>query len=160
MNTGTLQITEIECVAMRDVTDHACQLKAEGKSIIFTAAVVMNDQIIATARNEAADTNDVSRHAEVVAIAQATTVLGTRDLTGAPLVASCQPCEMCLASMRWARIDRLVFAAQQANTRPEFFRFPKLTIADYHAACDGGFTWKGGLYEDRVAHIYAAEGTS
>lgn len=160
MTTGRLTPTDTERQAMRAVTDHACALAAEGRDIVFTAAIVKDGKVIAQARNEAADTNDVSRHAEVVAIAQATEALGTRDLTGATLIASCQPCEMCLSTMRWARIDRVIFAAQQANTKPEFFRFPKLTITDFHAACDGAFDWHGGLDEDRVRHIYAPEGSS
>lgn len=157
MNAGNLTPTDLERKAMRAVTDHACQLAQEGHNIIFTAAIVKDGQIIAQARNEAADTNDVSRHAEVVAIAKATDALGTRDLSGATLIASCQPCEMCLATMRWARIDRVIFAAQQENTKREYFRFPGLKITDYHAACDGCFDWCGGLDEDRVAHIYAKE---
>ncbi|MGJ8622885.1 MAG: nucleoside deaminase [Yoonia sp.] len=151
----TIEPTPTERQAMRAVTDHACALAADGHTIVFTAAVVKGDQIIAEARNEAADTNDVSRHAEVVAIAKATKALGTRDLSGTTLITSCQPCEMCLATMRWARIDRVIFAAQQANTKPEYFRFPGLKITDYHAACDGAFDWLGGLDEDRVSHIYA-----
>ena len=160
MTTGNIIPTETERTAMRAVTDHARQLAEEGYDIIFTAAIVKDDKIIAQARNEAADTNDVSRHAEVVVISKATDALGTRDLTGATLITSCQPCEMCLATMRWARISRVIFAAQQENTKPEFFRFPGLKITDYHTACDGCFDWYGGLDEDRVAHIYARKETS
>lgn len=155
MMQGALDVTDLERETMRAVTDHACALAAEGKSIVFTAAIVKDGAVVAHARNEAADTNDVSRHAEVVAIAKATEALGTRDLTGATLISSCQPCEMCLSTMRWARIDRVIFAAQQANTDPAYFRFPHLTIKDFHAACDGAFDWHGGLDEDRVDHIYA-----
>ncbi|MBE0413377.1 MAG: nucleoside deaminase [Yoonia sp.] len=149
-----------ERAAMRAVTDHACQLHAQGQDIVFTAAIVKDGDIIATARNEVDDTGDVSRHAEVVAMAKATAFLGNRDLSGATLIASCQPCEMCLSTMRWARIDRVIFAAQQANTDSAFFRFPRLTIADFHAACDGAFDWHGGLDEDRVAHIYLPKGAA
>ena len=141
---------------MRAVTNHACDLHAQGKDIVFTAAVILDGKVISEARNEVADSGDVSRHAEVVAIAKAAEALGTRDLSGCTLLASCQPCEMCLSTMRWARIDRVIFAAQQENTDAAFFRFPKLTIADFHAACDGAFDWLGGLDEDRVAHIYAS----
>lgn len=156
--TPALVPTPAERAAMRAVTDHACDLHAQGKDIVFTAAIVKNGKIIARARNEVDDTGDVSRHAEVVAIAKTTAVLGTRDLSGATLIASCQPCEMCLSTMRWARIDRVIFAAQQENTGAAFFRFPKLTIRDFHAACDGAFNWYGGLDEDRVAHIYTPDG--
>jgi tRNA(adenine34) deaminase len=147
--------TDAERAAMRDVTDHACRLYDQGKDIVFTAAVLHDGKVIATARNEVGDTDDISRHAEVVAMARAADVLGRRDLKGATLIASCQPCEMCLAAMRWAQIDRVIFAARQENSDAAFFRFPKLTITDFHTACDGAFDWLGGLDEDRVAHIYA-----
>ena len=150
-----MTLTEAEVAAMTAVTDHACRLHADGKDIVFTAAVVKDGKVIAEARNEVADTSDPSRHAEVVAIAKATAALGDRDLSGATLLASCQPCEMCLATMRWAGIDRVIFAAQQQNVGDAFFRFPKLTIADFHAACDRAFNYLGGVQEDRVAHIYA-----
>ncbi len=152
--------TGAERAAMREVTDHACALAADGHDIVFTAAIVKDGQVIATARNEVGDTDDVSRHAEVVVIGKAAKLTGSRDLSGTTLIASCQPCEMCLSTMRWAQIDRVIFAAQQANTSDAFFRFPKLTISDFHAACDGAFDWHGGLDEDRVAHIYQSGGKS
>ncbi|MCB5198911.1 nucleoside deaminase [Loktanella sp. TSTF-M6] len=150
--------TDAERDAMRGVADHALDLHAQGKDIVFTAAVVKDGQVIATARNEVGDTNDVSRHAEVVAIARAADALGDRSLKGCTLLASCQPCEMCLSAMRWAEIDRVIFGAQQANSAAAFFRFPKLKISDFHAACDGAFDYLGGVEEDRLHVIYAPEG--
>ncbi|MBQ2261738.1 MAG: nucleoside deaminase [Loktanella sp.] len=155
MTQGKVIPTSAEVTAMRKVTDHACNLHMQGKDIVFTAAIVWQGQVVAEARNEVGDINDVSRHAEVVAMAKAATSIGQRNLAGATLIASCQPCEMCLSAMRWAGIDRVIFAAQQANTDSAFFRFPALTLPDFHAACDGAFDWHGGLDEDRVAHIYA-----
>ncbi|MBS1302209.1 nucleoside deaminase [Loktanella sp. SALINAS62] len=152
--------TDTERAAMRDVADHALALHAKGHDIVFTAAVVRDGQVIATARNEVGDTNDVSRHAEVVAMARAADVLGDRSLKGCTLLASCQPCEMCLSAMRWAEIDRVIFGAQQANSDASFFRFPKLGIADFHAACDGAFTYLGGVEEERLHVIYAPEDQS
>ncbi|WP_296427810.1 nucleoside deaminase [Yoonia sp.] len=155
MTRGALIPTALERRAMRSVTDHARALAEKGRDIVFTAAIIKDGAIIAEARNEVGETGDVSRHAEVVAIAKATARTGDRDLSGATLIASCQPCEMCLSTMRWAQIDRVIFAAQQENTDPAFFRFPKLNIRDFHAACDGAFDWHGGLDEDRVRAIYA-----
>lgn len=153
----TLIPTAAEKAAMADVIDHACRLHRDGRDIVFTAAIVRDAKTIAAARNEVADTDDPSRHAEVVAIARATAALQARDLTGATLIASCQPCEMCLATMRWAKIDRVIFAARQETIGDAFFRFPGLSIADFHAGCGGAFDYLGGLHEDRVAHIYAKE---
>lgn len=152
-------VTPAEKAAMRDVVDRACALHDAGHDIVFTAAVVLDDAVIATARNEVGDTDDPSRHAEVVAIARAAKAAGDRDLSGATLIASCQPCEMCLSTMRWADIGRVIFAAQQAHISDAYFRFPGLTIRDFHAACGGSFSWEGGVDEDRVSHIYVAKGS-
>ncbi|WP_245810615.1 nucleoside deaminase [Loktanella atrilutea] len=142
-------------MAMTKVADHALDLHADGQDIVFTAAIVKDGRIVAQARNEVGDTGDVSRHAEVVAMARAADILGTRDLSGCTLLASCQPCEMCLGAMRWARIDRVVFGAQQDNADAEFFRFPQMRITDFQRACDGAFAFVGGVEEDRIGHIYA-----
>ena len=150
-----MKLTATEESAMRKVADHALELHAEGRDIVFTAAIVKDGKIVVQARNEVGDTGDVSRHAEVVAMARAADVLGTRDLKGCTLLASCQPCEMCLSAMRWAGIDRVVFGARQENADAAFFRFPQLRIADFHRACGGAFDWHGGVEEDRINHIYA-----
>ena len=149
--------TDLERRTMEDVTEHACNLHADGKDIVFTAAIIKDGEVIVQARNEVGDTGDVSRHAEVVAIAQASEKLGTRDLSGAVLLASCQPCEMCLATMRWAKIDRVVFAAQKRNIRDEFFRFPGLDLGDFLAASPVEITAIGGICEEDVLHIYGKD---
>ena len=57
--------------------------------------------------------NDPTAHAEVTAIRTACRELGTFDLTGATLYTSCEPCPMCLASALWARVERVVYAADR-----------------------------------------------
>ncbi|GAA1309220.1 MAG: nucleoside deaminase [Brachybacterium tyrofermentans] len=59
--------------------------------------------------------HDPTAHAEVLAIRAACTELGTHELPGAVLYASCEPCPMCLASALWARIDTVVFAADRED---------------------------------------------
>lgn len=150
-------LTDLERTTMEDVTEHACNLHADGKDIVFTAAIIKDGEVIVQAKNEVGETGDVSRHAEVVAIAQASDKLGTRDLSGAVLLASCQPCEMCLATMRWAKIDRVIFAAQKRNIRDEFFRFPGLDLQDFLAASPVDITAIGGICEEDVLHIYGKD---
>ena len=146
--------TDLERRTMKEVADHACDLHADGKDIVFTAAVIHDGKVIARARNEVSDTGDVSRHAEVVALARAAEALGDRDLSGATLLASCQPCEMCLAAMRWAEVDRVIFGARKENVGDAFFRFPGLDLADFLKATDAQITAIGGVEEDAVLHIY------
>lgn len=95
------------------------------RSIELATANVMNSggpfgAVIVTADGQAFDgvnrvtaTNDPTAHAEVTAIRRACTDLGTFELRGATLYTSCEPCPMCLASALWARVDRVVFAADR-----------------------------------------------
>ncbi len=76
----------------------------------FGAVIVRNGQVIAEGWNEVTSSNDPTAHAEVVAIRRACLAVESFSLQGATIYSSCEPCPMCLASIYWARLDRLVFA--------------------------------------------------
>jgi guanine deaminase len=79
----------------------------------FGAVIVTADGQTFDGVNRVTATNDPTAHAEVTAIRRACSELGTFDLTGATLYTSCEPCPMCLASALWARVERVVFAADR-----------------------------------------------
>ncbi|MGP4020054.1 nucleoside deaminase [Saccharopolyspora sp. 5N708] len=79
----------------------------------FGALIIRKGEIIATGTNQVTVDLDPTAHAEVTAIRNACRVLGTFRLTGCVLVTSCEPCPMCLASALWARVDRVLFAADR-----------------------------------------------
>jgi tRNA(Arg) A34 adenosine deaminase TadA len=79
----------------------------------FGAVVVKDGRIVGEGFNRVTSTNDPTAHAEVVAIREACQALGTFDLSGAEIYASCEPCPMCLAAIYWARIGRIYYG----NTR-------------------------------------------
>jgi guanine deaminase len=79
----------------------------------FGAVVVKDGRIVGEGFNRVTSTNDPTAHAEVVAIREACKALGTFDLAGAEIYASCEPCPMCLAAIYWARIGRIYYG----NTR-------------------------------------------
>ena len=81
----------------------------------FGALILKNGKIIAEAANSVTSTNDPTAHAEIVAIREACKVLGTFQLTGCEIYASCEPCPMCLAAIYWARLDRIYFAGTAAD---------------------------------------------
>jgi len=81
----------------------------------FSAIVVKNGEVIATGCNQVTHKHDPTAHAEVEAIRKATRELGTHDLSGCSIYASCEPCPMCLGAIYWARLDHLFFG----NTRHE-----------------------------------------
>ena len=81
----------------------------------FGCIVVMGDKIVGEGNNQVTSSNDPTAHAEVVAIRNACTNLGTYQLDGCEIFTSCEPCPMCLGAIYWARPARVIYA----NTREE-----------------------------------------
>jgi guanine deaminase len=79
----------------------------------FGAVVVRDGEVVGEGTNRVTVDLDPSAHAEIVAVRAACRVLGTFSLPGAELYSSCEPCPMCLAAALWARVDRVVFAADR-----------------------------------------------
>jgi guanine deaminase len=79
----------------------------------FGAVVVRAGEVIATGTNQVTPTLDPTAHAEVVAIRAACRAVGDFRLTGCVLVSSCEPCPLCLSAALWARVDRVVYAADR-----------------------------------------------
>lgn len=81
----------------------------------FGAVLVASDGRVFEGVNRVTADLDPTAHAEVTAIRQACQGLGTFDLTGATLYASCEPCPMCLGAALWARVDRVLYAADRED---------------------------------------------
>lgn len=96
---------------LRRVLSEAAQWAASGAGGPFAAAVLLDGQVLALARNQVVAMNDPTAHAEMTALRAAARRAGTHDLSGAVLVASCEPCPMCLGAAWWARVSRVVFSA-------------------------------------------------
>ncbi len=76
----------------------------------FAAVIVKDGRIVGEGCNQVVATHDPTSHGEVEAIRDAGRNLGTWDLSGCDLYTTCEPCEMCVAAMYWARIDRMYYA--------------------------------------------------
>jgi guanine deaminase len=79
----------------------------------FGALIVRDGVVLAEGQNRVTATNDPTAHAEVEAIRAACAQIGDFSLAGATLYTSCEPCPLCLSAALWARIDRIVFAADR-----------------------------------------------
>ena len=77
----------------------------------FGAVVVKDGEIIGRGGNRVTINNDPTAHAEIVAIREAAKNLGTFDLSGCEIYASCEPCPMCLGAIYWSHLDKLFYAA-------------------------------------------------
>jgi tRNA(adenine34) deaminase len=95
---------------MRRALDLAA-IAAEAGEVPVGAVVTCNGEIVGEARNSMRGQIDPTAHAEMVAIRQAATRLGTSRLDECELWVSLEPCAMCAAAISLARIGKLTFAA-------------------------------------------------
>jgi guanine deaminase len=79
----------------------------------FAALVVRDGEEVARGFNRVTRGPDPTAHAEMVAIRTAARRLDDFRLAGCMLVCSCEPCPMCLGAALWARLDRVVYAADR-----------------------------------------------
>lgn len=75
------------------------------------AIIVCRNRIIAKARNQTEQLNDVTAHAELMAITAATQYLGGKYLTDCTMYITLEPCIMCAGALFWAQLGRLVIGA-------------------------------------------------
>jgi len=74
------------------------------------AVVVCQKQIIAKAYNQTERLNDVTAHAEMLAITSAANHLGGKYLKDCTLYVSLEPCGMCAGALNWSQINQIVYA--------------------------------------------------
>ena len=86
-----------------------------GRGGPFGAVVVQDGRVIATGANQVTATNDPTAHAEVMAIRNACTALGTFRLDGCEVYTSCEPCPMCLAALYWSRCKAIFYGNNAAD---------------------------------------------
>lgn len=113
-------------VLLRQAIACATEKSADGECGPFGAVVARNGDVLGEGWNQVVRSADPTAHAEIVAIRQACRSQGSHDLSGCTLYASCEPCPMCLAAIYWARIERVVYAADRddaaaAGFDDEFF---------------------------------------
>jgi tRNA(Arg) A34 adenosine deaminase TadA len=81
----------------------------------FGAVVTRKGVIISEAYNEVVYSSDPTAHAEILAIRRACELLGTHDLSGCDLYASCEPCPMCLGAVYWSGISKVFYGSERGD---------------------------------------------
>lgn len=75
------------------------------------AVIVSNNRIIGRAYNQTERLNDVTAHAEMLAITAAANYLGAKYLNDCRLYVTLEPCPMCAGALFWSQIGEVHFAA-------------------------------------------------
>jgi len=89
---------------------------AAAGEIPIGAVVVHKGKIIAKGYNQTEKLNDVTAHAEMLAITAAATYLNSKFLDECTLYVTIEPCLMCAGAIKWARFHKIVFGAEEPKT--------------------------------------------
>ena len=80
------------------------------------AIIVQEDKIIGKGRNTVIANQNVTSHAEIEAIIDASKKVQNYRLNKSTIYISLEPCHMCVKAIIDARIDEIVFAAPEPKT--------------------------------------------
>ena len=111
----------------------------EHDDVPIGAVVVQDGEVLAGAHNERELRQDPTAHAEILALREAATSLGSWRVLDSVLYVTLEPCAMCAGALVLARVPRVVFGAsdpkagacgsvldvlgeQRLNHRPEVAR--------------------------------------
>lgn len=75
------------------------------------AVIILNDKIIAKSHNLRQNTNDITNHAELIAIREASKKIGDWRLDDAIMYVTLFPCPMCASAIIQSRIKKIVIGA-------------------------------------------------
>lgn len=104
MSSGTVRFMDV-------ALEEARKAAARGE-VPVGAVLVLDGEIVARAGNRTRELNDVTAHAEILVIREASATLGAERLSGADLHVTLEPCAMCAAAISFARIRRLYYGAE------------------------------------------------
>lgn len=93
---------------MRQALQEA-DIAAEEGEVPVGAVVVCEGKVIAQTHNETEKLNDVTAHAEMLAITTAMNVLGAKYLKNCTLYVTVEPCIMCAGAIGWAQVSTVIY---------------------------------------------------
>jgi tRNA(adenine34) deaminase len=98
---------------------HAFELaqKAELHDEVPVGAVIVHeDQIIGEGWNQPISSNDPTAHAEIIALRDAGKKIGNYRLPNTTMYVTLEPCAMCAGAIVHARVEKLLYAADDLKT--------------------------------------------
>ena len=104
----SLMEADIHRVYMQCALDLADSAAGQGE-VPVGAVIVFNDRIVGTGANRRERSHDPTTHAEILAIREASAMLGDWRLENTTLYVTLEPCPMCAGAIVNARIPTVVY---------------------------------------------------
>lgn len=83
----------------------------EADEVPIGAVVVCNNRIIGRGHNQVELLNDVTAHAEMIALTAAANYLGGKYIIDCTLYVTLEPCSMCASALGWSQVSKIVYGA-------------------------------------------------
>lgn len=96
---------------MRMALDEARRAAAEGEVPVGAVVVTPRGTVAGRGHNMTEALNDVTAHAEMMAISAAASCLGGKYLNECTLYVTVEPCTMCAGAIGWSQMGRIVYGA-------------------------------------------------
>jgi len=80
----------------------------------FGALLVLDGRVVATAENTVITEKDITRHAELNLVSEASKEMDLESISRSILYTSTEPCAMCAGAIFWAGISHVVYGCSVA----------------------------------------------
>ncbi|MCW2165484.1 tRNA(adenine34) deaminase [Microbacterium hydrothermale] len=107
--------TSLDLDAMRRALALAETARADGDVPVGAVVIDARGTVLGEGRNLREVTHDPTAHAEIVALREAASALGSWHLADCTLVVTLEPCVMCAGAILQARVARVVFGSWDAK---------------------------------------------
>lgn len=125
------------------------EMAGEQQEVPVGCVVVYEGQMIGQGANQPISQYDPTAHAEIVALRHAAQAIGNYRLPGATLYVTLEPCLMCLGAMLHARIDAVVYGAED----PKLGVFSHGLYQPDHPGFNHRLEWQGGMMAEEAASL-------
>lgn len=120
----------------------------------FGCCVVREGRLLARCHNEVWARNDITAHAEVVALRRACEVAGAVHLPDAVVYTTTEPCPMCFAACHWAGVARVVYGARIPDAARAGFRELALPAEEMARRGKSPIKLEGGVLAEECAGLF------
>jgi tRNA(Arg) A34 adenosine deaminase TadA len=115
---------------------------------------VLDGKVLLTAHNTIWADLDPSAHSEMNGLRRTAKQLGRVDLSDCTCYCTLEPCPMCLAALHWARVDRVVYGADIADSQAAGFSELAVPAAELARLGKSPIRVEAGLLQDECRKLF------
>ena len=135
----------------------AIQCASEGIQIMefpYGACIALENELISISHNRCFTSKDPTMHAEMIAIREASRILGTPYLQRTTIYSTTEPCVMCMGALNWARIPRIVYGTSIQDSIDQGFPEVHIPSTEFIQRSPYPISLKGGVLQEECKQLF------